>query len=73
MPGGLKLLLANVRTWPASSCNCHKAREEQEALFPSHFISRSDEENAGTQARGTGGTDLSPTVSCFPGTAKEEG
>lgn len=56
----------------ASSCNCHKAREEQEALFPSHFISRSDEEHAGTQARGTGGTDLSLTVSYFPGTAKEE-
>lgn len=72
MPGGLKLLLENMRTWPAS-CNCHKAREEQEALVPSHFISRSDEENAGTQARGTGGTVLSPTASCFPGTAKEEG
>ena len=72
LPGGLKLLLENERTWPAS-CNCHEAREEQEALFPSHFISRSDEENAGTQARGTGGTVLSPTGSCFPGTAKEEG
>lgn len=48
MLGALKLLCEYVRTWSACSCRCHKAREEQEALFPFPFTSRSDEENAGT-------------------------